>query len=134
VRSAARRAALAAEVARRPYWGERLDAERAEQAALCRDLFRPFRPVTVDPAWLSWEGGVIVRLARAAYEERCLPEGTLDSARLAVLADALDEAGCTQADLLDHLRGPGIHVRGCWAVDLLAGKGDGRQVRDRALS
>jgi hypothetical protein len=42
--------------------------------------------------------------------------------RLPVLADALEEAGCTNADILDHLRGPGPHARGCWAVDLLLGK------------
>jgi hypothetical protein len=47
----------------------------------------------------------------------------LDTVRLAVLADALEEAGCADPDLLGHLRGPGPHVRGCWAVDLLLGKG-----------
>jgi hypothetical protein len=39
-----------------------------------------------------------------------------------VLADALEEVGCTDAGLLGHLRGPGPHVRGCWAVDLLLGR------------
>src|SRR5205807_5738807 len=92
----------------------------AALADLCRDIFRPFRPVTVDPAWLLWEGGLVRRLAEAAYDERSLPEGTLDRVRLAVLADAVEEAGCTNAELLDHLRGPGPHVRGCWAVDLLS--------------
>jgi hypothetical protein len=48
--------------------------------------------------------------------------GTLDTSRLAVLADALEDAGCDRADILGHLRGPGPHVRGCWAVDLLLGK------------
>jgi hypothetical protein len=38
-----------------------------------------------------------------------------------VLADALEEAGCTDRTLLEHCRG-GLHVRGCWAVDLLLGK------------
>jgi hypothetical protein len=61
-------------------------------------------------------------LARSAYEQRELPAGTLDVARLGVLADALEEAGCADAGLLGHLRGPGPHVRGCWAVDLLLGK------------
>jgi hypothetical protein len=64
----------------------------------------------------------VVALAQAAYEQRELPAGTLDMARLAVLADALEDAGCTDADLLSHLRGPGPHVRGCWAVDLILGK------------
>ena len=71
---------------------------------------------------LAWNDAVVVRLAQSAYEERHLPAGTLDNGRLAVLADALEEAGCTDADILDHLRGPGPHVRGCWPVDLCLGK------------
>jgi hypothetical protein len=43
--------------------------------------------------------------------------------RAAVLADALEEAGCDDADLLGHLRGPGPHAHGCWALDLLLGEG-----------
>ena len=60
--------------------------------------------------------------AEATYENRSLPGGTLDNARLAVLADVLEEAGCADAELLGHLRRPGPHVRGCWAVDLLSGR------------
>jgi hypothetical protein len=71
---------------------------------------------------LSWNDSTVVRLAQAAYEERCLPGGELDNGRLAVLADALEEAGSTDADILGHLRGPGPHVRGCWVVDLILGK------------
>jgi hypothetical protein len=101
----------------------RLVAELAIQCDLLRCIFgNPFRVVVLAPAVLSWNDGTIVRLAQAAYEERHLPEGTLDNGRLAVLADALEEAGCTDADILDHLRGPGPHVRGCWAVDLCLGK------------
>ena len=58
-----------------------------------------------------------------AAEERRLPEGTLDPDFLAVLAEALEEAGCTDPAVLDHLRGPGPHVRGCWPVELILGKG-----------
>ena len=65
----------------------------------------------------------MVSLAPAAYDDRTLPAGTLDPDRLAVLADALEEAGCDNDDLLSHVRGPGPHVRGCWVVDLLLGKG-----------
>jgi hypothetical protein len=93
---------------------------RAAQAALLRDLFSPFRPARPGPAWQTPQ---VVALAEAAYEQRELPAGTLDPARLTVLADALEDAGCADADLLGHLRGPGPHVRGCWAVDLLLGKG-----------
>jgi hypothetical protein len=91
--------------------------EKAAQAHLLRDLFgNPFRPVALDSAWLS---PTVTALAQAAYEERTLPSGELEPARLAVLADALEEVGCTEAAVLDHLRGPGPHVRGCWAVDLV---------------
>jgi hypothetical protein len=75
-----------------------------------------------DPAWLARNGGAVARLAEAIYEGRSLPAGTLDPARLAVLADALEDAGCADPDLLGHLRGPSPHVRGCWAVDLILGK------------
>lgn len=99
--------------------------EESAIADLVRDIFgNPLRPaLTVYPAWLTWQGGTVAKLAVAAYDERRLPEGTLDPARLAVLADALEDAGCADAELLAHLRGPVIHVRGCWAVDLLLGKG-----------
>jgi hypothetical protein len=92
-------------------------------ADILRDLFgNPFRPVTAEPHWLTWNGGTISTLAQAVYGERQTPQGTLDNTRLAVLADALEEAGCTNADILDHCRQPGTHVRGCWVVDLLLGK------------
>jgi hypothetical protein len=61
-------------------------------------------------------------LAEAAYEERVMPAGTLDPARLSILADALEDAGCTENELLGHLRGPGPHMRGCFVLDLLLGK------------
>jgi hypothetical protein len=64
----------------------------------------------------------VVRLAESAYEERDLPSGHLDHARLAILADALEEAGCTDGKLLGHLRGPGPHARGCFALDLVLRK------------
>jgi hypothetical protein len=55
--------------------------------------------------------------------EHVLPSGTLDNTRLAVLTDALEEAGCQVAEVLTHLREPGSHWRGCWVVDLLLNKG-----------
>ncbi len=100
-------------------------AERAAQAALLHDLFGPlpFRPVSIEPAWLTWSNGVVVRLAEAAYQNRKLPEGVLDGAALGVLADALEEAGCANVSVLGHLRGEGPHWRGCWCVDLLTSRG-----------
>jgi hypothetical protein len=93
-------------------------AESQVQADLIRDIFNPFHPLTIDPTWLT---GTIRLLAEAAYQERVLPSGELDPVRVAVLADALEEAGADVA-LLDHLRGPGLHVRGCHVVDLLTGR------------
>ncbi len=72
-------------------------------------------PSRVRSGWLTWQGGVVVALARQAEEAG-------DFGVLPVLADALEEAGCTQAAILNHLRGPGPHARCCWAVDLLLGK------------
>jgi hypothetical protein len=92
------------------------------QCDLLRDIFgpTPSRPPAVDPAWLAWDGGVVLGLAAAAYENR-LPDGRLDPARLAVLADALLDAGCTSAELTGHLRGAGPHAPGCFVVDLILG-------------
>jgi hypothetical protein len=98
-------------------------SERLVQASLLRCIFgNPFRPVAIEPAWLRWQDGTLRHLARSTYQERTLPAGTFDTGRLAVLADALEEAGCTDADLLAHCRGPGPHARGCWPVDLILGK------------
>ena len=72
----------------------------------------PFHPVAFSP---SWRTEAVVGLARTMYESR-------DFAALPVLADALDDAGCDQPDILAHCRGPGLHVRGCWVVDLVLGK------------
>jgi hypothetical protein len=83
---------------------------------LLRDLFgNPFRPVSVDPAWLAWEGGTARRLAEGVYQDQAFD-------RLPVLADALEEAGCADEQILGHCRGPGPHARGCWLLDLLLGK------------
>jgi hypothetical protein len=75
----------------------------------------PFRPVALDPAWLTWHNSIIPKLAHAIYDERAFD-------RLPILADAIEEAGCTDADVLAHLRGPGPHLRGCWVVDLILEK------------
>jgi hypothetical protein len=98
-------------------------ASRGETAVLChllRCIFgNPFHSATSEPGWLT---PTVNNLATGAYEERILPSGELDPARLGVLADALLDAGCTDATILDHLRSPGPHVRGCFAVDLMIPK------------
>jgi hypothetical protein len=104
-------------------WADAKAAERSAQCRLLHDIVgNPFRPAAaLDPACVAWRGEVVRELAWAAYDER-LPEGTLEPARLVLLADALEDAGCIDAELLGHLRGPGPHVRGCWAVDLVLWK------------
>jgi hypothetical protein len=99
-------------------------AVKPHVAELVRCVFGdPFRPLSpVGPALLNYKGQLIPQLANAAYENRELPEGTLDNGRLAVLADALDEGGVTDEEILSHLRGPGPHVRGCFALDLVLKK------------
>jgi hypothetical protein len=93
----------------------------AAEAALLRDVFSPFRPLRIPPDVLAWQDSTVVKLAQAAYDERHLPSGLLDATRLAVLADALEDAGCTEEWFAAHLRS-GQHVRGCAVVDLLTGQ------------
>ena len=86
------------------------------RCALVRDLFgNPLEPVSLAPSWLTWQGGLIASMARQIYESRNFTD-------MPILADALEEAGCTNADILNHCRQPGEHVRGCWVIDLLLGK------------
>lgn len=90
---------------------------RPVKADLLRELAgNPFQKVALDPRWLT---PAAASLARAAYDER-LACHDLDPVRLSILADALEEAGCV-GDVLAHLRSPGPHVRGCWALDLVLG-------------
>ena len=96
------------------------DTVAAAQSALLRCIFgNPFRPIGFNP---DWQTPTVRGLATAAYDDRILPAGHLHRDRLAVLSDALEDAGCDNADILSHLRGPGPHVRGCWVVDLVLGK------------
>lgn len=77
-----------------------------------RDILAPFHSAAINSAWLT---RVVAALAVTVYDD-----GAFD--RLPILADALEDAGCTNADILNHCRQPGEHVRGCWVVDLLLGK------------
>jgi hypothetical protein len=93
--------------------------ERKAQADLLRDIMPdPSRPVNFEESWIIPEA---LALARTLYVERELPSGNLDKHRLNELAGALENAGCTSGDILQHCRSPGPHVRGCWAVDLVLG-------------
>jgi hypothetical protein len=91
-------------------------AEQSAQADLLRDIIgNPFRRVPrLDPTVLAWDTGTVVQLAQLIYDECRFTD-------LPILADALEDAGCDDPDLLNHCRQPGVHVRGCWVVDLLVG-------------
>ena len=98
----------------------RLVADRGQERypiVLLHDIFGllPFHPAALAPAWLTWHDGLLVSMARQMYDSR-------DFGDMPVLADALEEAGCDDADILAHCRQPGPHVRGCWVADLLLGK------------
>ncbi len=96
------------------------EREVAAQCLLARDIFgNPFRPAPIDHSWLT---PVVLSLAEAAYHNRTLPWGALDQECLVILADALEEAGCTNPDILAHCRQPGPHTRGCWIIDLILRK------------
>jgi hypothetical protein len=88
---------------------------RAQYRLWCDVFDAPRSPLKIDPAWRVWKDGTLRRLARSIYERR-------DFDHLPVLADALEDAGCTDTAMLLHCRGGGEHVRGCWAVDRILGK------------
>jgi hypothetical protein len=91
--------------------------EHVVQAALLRDLLGPipFRPLpSLNPSWLRFHQGITIELAGTIYQDRVFDH-------LPILADALEEAGCTNADILNHCRQAGEHIRGCWIVDLILG-------------
>lgn len=88
---------------------------RSEDAArVVREVVgNPFRPVAFDPAWRT---DTAVSLAKGMYDSR-------DFSVMPILADALQDAGCDNDDVLNHCRDPQqVHVRGCWVVDLMLGK------------
>jgi hypothetical protein len=93
--------------------GSRRTEEARWQTMVAREFFgNPFRPVNFSP---SWRTDTAVLLARQMYDAR-------DFSAMPILADALQDAGCDNDDLLNHCRGPGPHVRGCWVCDLVLGK------------
>ena len=92
---------------------ERRGRERLAQFALLRDVVsNPFRPVAFSAEWRT---DTAIAIARQMYESR-------DFSTMPILADALQDAGCDNDDILNHCRQPGEHVRGCWVVDLVLDK------------
>ena len=88
--------------------------ERRTQTTMLRDIFgNPFRPVAFDPAWRT---DTAVSLARGMYDSR-------EFGAMPILADALQDAGCEDEQVLTHCRDANqVHVRGCWVCDLVLGK------------
>jgi hypothetical protein len=95
---------------------ERLTAVRRTMADLVRDVLgNPLRRPAIDPAWLLWNHGAARQIA-----EQIDTSGNF--AELPILADALEDAGCCDGELLQHLRGESVHVPGCWALDAVLGR------------
>jgi hypothetical protein len=87
--------------------------EQKAQVEVFRDIFgNPFRPISA--ARIPAPPSVVV-LARALYQERRFHE-------MPILGDALEEAGCTDSDILAHCRQPSAHVRGCWLLETILQK------------
>jgi hypothetical protein len=91
------------------------DVRRPFPTTLREVVGNPFRSIGVDPSWLVWNEGTVVKLAHSIYNERAF-------ARMPILGDALLDAGCEQGDILDHCRQKLQHHRGCWLLDLLTGR------------
>jgi hypothetical protein len=72
-------------------------------------------PININPVWLTWNGGTVPRLAQAINDERRFSD-------FPILADALEEVGCSEAAILNHCRSDREHVRDCWVIDLLLSK------------
>jgi hypothetical protein len=110
---AARNAARSAQAGVKALIGSETE-ELFAQAELVGDIFgpMPFQSLSCDPSWLT---PGVVKSGQSIYDDRAFD-------RLVILADTLDQAGCTAQSILTHCRQPVKHVRGCWVVDLLLGK------------
>ena len=94
--------------------GRAIFTDTSRQSDTIRCIFgNPFRRVAADPAWLTSD---VLALARSIYAERAFD-------RLPILADALQDAGCHDDEVLGHCWSDGPHARGCWVVDLALRKG-----------
>jgi hypothetical protein len=108
---------VAEDIGNKPGGQATVIGEELQDPYLLREIFgNPFRWTTLDPVWLSRPDRAVVEIAEAIYAESAFD-------RMPILGDALEEAGCTDADVLDHCRHSDEHVRGCWVVDLLLGRG-----------
>src|SRR5262249_5068358 len=100
----------------RPKWA----AERLWQVAILHDIVgNPFHHITIHPTYLT---KTVKGLPHTLYNDRELPSGILNNQCLGILADALEDAGCPDPEIVSHCRQLGEHVRGCFVLDLLLGK------------
>lgn len=92
------------------FWKSTEKAELTMQANFLGDLAGvPARAAAIEP---FWRNAATMKLAQTMYDSRCFD-------RMPILADALQAAGCNNSDILEHCRRPGVHVRGCWVLDML---------------
>lgn len=96
----------------------------AIQCNVLQDIFgpTPFRSPNIDPSWLSWRDGVIVRLAEKVYRASSPPRTYHIGDIMKVIGEYLHQAGCTDQELLAHCRSSNRHNKGCWVIDLILGK------------
>ncbi len=103
------------QAAREAFHSAAFSAESGAQAKLLRCIAgNPFHSMAFDPTWFTWNGSRVLKLAHAIYEGHSFD-------RLPLLADALEEAGCSDNAILFHAREHGEHVRGCWLLDRILG-------------
>jgi hypothetical protein len=91
--------------------------EEAVQVNMLRELVGPvlFRSITINPEWIKWQNGKLSTTAQSIDKENRYSD-------MPILADALEEAGCTDSDMLNHCRKEHRHIKGCWVLDMLLGR------------
>ena len=101
------------------YFGDAPSIWRASTSRILADMVGPlpFGSLRVDPSWLTANDGVVGKMAESIYEARSFAD-------MPILADALEDCGCTEEAILRHCREPGTHSVGCWVIDLLRGVKD----------
>lgn len=88
-------------------------SEMKIQCDLLRDIFgNPFHPISIQPTWLT---STVIALATEIYNKRAFD-------RVPILADALQDADCSNKGILNHCRQVGNHAKGCWVIDLILSK------------
>jgi len=97
---------LLRDIAGNPFRGSRgCQFNKRKRKPQREPIFRP-----------EWRTDTVMSVARTMYDSR-------EFSAMPILADALQDAGCEQPDILSHCRDTSLkHVRGCWVVDLILEK------------